>query len=98
MPSKNRSGVFVPICPRGLLREQVRPGLRERQISAGRMHRKPAVHDCGFNGHAVFLITATGISKLRIDDLDSKSTSVIGVCTENPIRVYRMIESAKLAR
>ena len=35
MPSKNRSGVFCS-CPRGLLREQVRPGLRERQISAGR--------------------------------------------------------------
>jgi len=30
------------------LREQVRPGLRERHVSAGRMHGEPAVRDGGF--------------------------------------------------
>jgi hypothetical protein len=31
-------------------------------------------------------------------DIGKNSFQIVGVCTENPIRVYRMIESAKLAR
>ena len=40
---------------RGLLREQVRPGLSERHVSAGRMQHDPAVRDCGGNRSAILL-------------------------------------------
>jgi hypothetical protein len=35
------------------LREQVRPGLRERQIPSGRMLGQPAMRDCGGDRRAV---------------------------------------------
>jgi hypothetical protein len=41
--------------------------LRERHISAGRMHGDPAMRDGGFHGHGIFLIAATGLSELLID-------------------------------
>src|ERR1700682_3418312 len=43
------------------------------------MQREPAVRDCGFNGQARFLIAATGLSELLIDDGDRKATGVIGL-------------------
>jgi hypothetical protein len=64
---------------RGLLREQVRPSLRERQIRTGRMHGEPAVRDGGSHGDAIFLIAATGISKLPVDDGDRQPPRMIGL-------------------
>ena len=52
------------------LREQLRPGLRERQIGTGRMHSEPAVRDSGFNRRAVFLVIAASRSEMLIDDGD----------------------------
>ena len=43
------------------------------------MQREPAVRDCGFNGQTIFLIAATGLSELLIDDGDRKATGVIGL-------------------
>ena len=80
--ARQHDRIEKPLIPRHklapLLREQVRPGLRERQITTGRMHREPAVRDSGFDGLAIFLIGATGLSKLLIDDGDRNSTGVVG--------------------
>ena len=35
--------------------------------------------DCGFHGQAMFLIAATGISKLLVDHGDRQATGVIGL-------------------
>jgi hypothetical protein len=60
------------------LRKQVRPGLRERQVSAGRMQHDPAVRDCGGNRSTVLIGVAACISKLRVDGCDRQPTGVIG--------------------
>jgi len=60
-------------------REQLRPGLRERQVSSGRMHGEPAVRDGGFDRRAMFLVAATDISKLLVDHGDRQATGVIGL-------------------
>jgi hypothetical protein len=50
---KNRNAVFGSQFCRCLLREQVCPGLGERQISAGRVLGQPAMRDCGGDRRAV---------------------------------------------
>jgi hypothetical protein len=58
----NKNAKALPSVPLGFrLREQVRPGLCEHHVAAGRMQREPAMCDCGFHGQAIFLIAATGI-------------------------------------
>jgi len=42
----------------------------------------------------IFIVVAGGLA----DQFGRVKLTNIGVCTENPIRIYRMIESAKLAR
>ena len=75
----NKNAKDLPSVPLGFrLREQVRPGLRERQITTGRMHREPAVRDRGGHRRAIFLIAATGLSELLIDDGDRQPPGVIG--------------------
>jgi hypothetical protein len=54
------NGRFQPL---GELREEISALLREHQISAGRMHRDPAVRDGGCNRSAVFLLAAASLSK-----------------------------------
>jgi hypothetical protein len=39
----------------------------------------PAVRDSGFDRSAIFLIAATGLSKLRIDDVDRQPPDMIGL-------------------
>jgi hypothetical protein len=80
---------------RGLLREQVRPGLRERQITSGRMHREPAVRDGGFHRRAVFLVAAASLSKLPVDDLDRQPPGVIGL---NRVRQLKQLPLGGLGR
>jgi hypothetical protein len=76
----NKNAKALPSVPLGFrLREQVRPGLCEHHVAAGRMQREPAMCDCGFHGQAIFLIAATGISKLRVDHGDRQATGVIGL-------------------
>jgi hypothetical protein len=52
------------------LREQVGAGLREHQISAGRVHREPAVRDRGFHGHAVQRIRQSKDRRQRLQIAD----------------------------
>jgi hypothetical protein len=58
------------------LRKQIRPGLRERQVSPGRMLRDPAVRDGGFDCRAIFFVAAASVTELPIDDLDRYSPNV----------------------
>jgi hypothetical protein len=55
------------------------PALGERQISAGRVQREPAVRDGGFDGQAILLMIATGLSELLINVGDRQATGVIGL-------------------
>ncbi len=78
------------INPGRSLRKQVRPGLRAHQIPAGRMHREPAVRDCGFDRPAhssalppaamnCSLTTATGmIGFHRVRQFASSSMITLG--------------------
>jgi hypothetical protein len=43
------------------------------------MHRDPAVRGGGFHGHGIFLIAATSLSELLIDDGDRQSPGMIGL-------------------
>jgi hypothetical protein len=57
----------------------MRGGFGPVALTARRMHREPAVRDCGLHGHAIFLIAATDLSELVIDHGDGHATGVISL-------------------
>jgi hypothetical protein len=79
----------------GVLREEISALLRERQVSAGRMQRDPAVRDGGFNRSAVFLIAAASFSELPVDDLDRQPPGMVGL---NRIRQLKQFSLGGLGR
>jgi len=86
--SRLSESCFFP--SRHWLREQVRPGLRERHISAGRMHSDPAMRDGGFHGHGIFIDWRT-VSRRH-------SSVPRGQRRLSGLRVQRRISSRSLSR
>ena len=79
------------------LRKQVRPGLSERHVSAGRMQHDPAVRDCGGNRSGVLLGAAASIEKLRVDRADLQPTGVIGVDCVGDLKQLPLADLAALS-
>ena len=56
------------------------------------MHGEPAMRDGGLHGQAIFLIAATGLSELLIDDGNRQPPSMIGLDRVRQLKQFLLCE------